>query len=102
MKNREYFHYTGAFTIVSSVYFGSETILYLLCNFGKLGWKKKNKLKWEIELYVFSWSGQPFPSPGYLPYPGIKSRSPTLQAYSLLAEPQGKLKYTQVGSLSLL
>ena len=34
------------------------------------------------------WSGQPFPSPGGLPNPGIKSRSPTLQADSLPAEPQ--------------
>ena len=36
------------------------------------------------------WSGQPFPSPGDLPNPGIKPRSPTLQADSLPAEPQGK------------
>ena len=46
--------------------------------------------------------GQPFPSPGDLPNPGIKPRSPTLQADSLAAEPQGKLKNTGVGSLSLL
>ena len=38
------------------------------------------------------WSGLPFPSPGYLPNPGIKPRSPTLQAYSLLSEPPGKPK----------
>ena len=31
----------------------------------------------------------PFPSPGDLPNPGIKSRSPTLQADSLPPEPQG-------------
>ena len=36
------------------------------------------------------WSGQPFPSPGDLPNPGIEPRSPTLQADSLPAEPQGK------------
>ena len=30
------------------------------------------------------------PSPGDLPNPGIKPRSPVLQADSLLAEPQGK------------
>ena len=36
------------------------------------------------------WSGQPFPSPGDLPHPGIKPRSPTLQADSLQAEPPGK------------
>ena len=36
------------------------------------------------------WSGLPFPSPGDLPNPGIKPRSPTLQADSLLTEPPGK------------
>ena len=35
------------------------------------------------------WSGQPFPSPGDLPDPGIEPRSPTLQVDSLPAEPQG-------------
>ena len=35
------------------------------------------------------WSGYPFPSPGDLPNPGIKPRSPTLQADSLPVEPQG-------------
>ena len=33
------------------------------------------------------WSGLPFPSPGARPDPGIKLRSPTLQADSLLSEP---------------
>ena len=36
------------------------------------------------------WSGLPFPSPGYLPNPGSKHRSPTLQADSLLSEISGK------------
>ena len=36
------------------------------------------------------WSGQPFPSPGDLPNPGIEPRAPALQADSLPAEPQGK------------
>ena len=36
----------------------------------------------------------PFPSPGYLPNPGIKPRSPTLQADSLQSEPPGKPKNT--------
>ena len=36
------------------------------------------------------WSGLPFPSPGDLPYPGIKPKSPTLQADSLLTEPPEK------------
>jgi len=36
------------------------------------------------------WSALPFPSPGYLPDPGIKLRSPALQADSLLSEQPGK------------
>ena len=36
------------------------------------------------------WSGLPCPPPGDLPNPGIKSRSPTLQAGSLPSEPPGK------------
>ena len=36
------------------------------------------------------WSGKPFPSPGDLPNPGIKPRSPTLQVDSLPAELPGK------------
>ena len=41
------------------------------------------------------WSGLPSPPPGDLPNPGIKPRSPTLQADSLLSEPPWKLlKYT--------
>ena len=38
----------------------------------------------------FSRQGLPFPSPGDLPYPGMESWSPTLQADSLLSEPPGK------------
>ena len=48
------------------------------------------------------WSGEPLPSPGDIPNPGIEPRSRTLQADSLLAESQGKPKNTGVGSLSLL
>ena len=48
------------------------------------------------------WSGQPFPSPGDLPNPGIKPRSPALQVDSLPAEPQGQSKNTGMGILSLL
>ena len=43
------------------------------------------------------WSGLPFPTPGVLPNPGIKPRSPALQADSLPTEPQGKPKNTGVG-----
>ena len=61
---------------------------------------------WTIQSVEFSrpeyWSDQPFPSPGDLPNPGIKPRSPALQADSLPAEPPGKPKKTGVGSLPLL
>ena len=36
------------------------------------------------------WSGYPFPSPGDLPNPGTKPRSPALQADSLPTELRGK------------
>ena len=39
------------------------------------------------------WSGLPFPSPGDLPDPGIKSGSPALQADSSLSEPPGRNHY---------
>ena len=49
---------------------------------------------WAILSMEFSrpkyWSGQPFPSPGNLPNPGIKPKSPVLQADSLLTESAGK------------
>ena len=35
------------------------------------------------------WSGLPLPSPGDLPDPGIKPRSPALQVDSLPSEQQG-------------
>ena len=41
-----------------------------------------------------------FPTQGKTP--GIEPRSPSLQADSLPAEPQGKPKNTEVGSISLL
>ena len=44
------------------------------------------------------WSGQLFPSPGYLPNPGIETRSLALQADSLPAEPAGKPKTSCQGS----
>ena len=60
---------------------------------------------WTVQSMEFSrpeyWSGEPFPSPGDLPNPGIEPRSPALQVDSLPAE-QGKPKNTGVGSLSLL
>ena len=47
-------------------------------------------------------SGLACPTPGDLPNPGIKPRSPALRVDSLLAEPPEKPKDTGVGSLSLL
>ena len=48
------------------------------------------------------WSGLPSSPSGDLPNPGIKPRSPSLQADSLPAYPQGKPKNTGVYSLFLL
>ena len=59
-----------------------------------------------LESIAFSrpeyWSGEPFPLPGDLPNPGIEPRSPTVQADSLPAEPQGKPRNTGVGGLPSL
>ena len=53
-----------------------------------------------LQVRILEWVAFPF-SKG-LPNPGIELRSPSLQADSLSAEPQGKPKNTGVGSLSLL
>ena len=88
----------------------------LLCNIWiykiyTVKWKSLSHVQlfaipWTLLLMEFSrpeyWIGLPFPSPGDLPNPGIEPRSPTLQADSLPAEPQGKSKNTGAGSLSLL
>ena len=42
------------------------------------------------------WNGLPFPSPGYLPNPGIELMSPTLQADSLLSESSVKWNKTNL------
>jgi len=48
------------------------------------------------------WNWLPFPSPGGLPNPGIKPRSPTLQAEALTSEPPGKpCTYVLVSRFSL-
>ena len=44
------------------------------------------------------WSELPCPPPGDLPKPGIESRSPTLQADSLLSEPPGKPEVILIGT----
>ena len=40
------------------------------------------------------WNGYPFPSPGDLPNPGIKPKSPTFQADSLPSETQERPQIT--------
>ena len=45
------------------------------------------------------WSGMPFPSPRYLPDPGIEPGGPALQAETLLSEPPGKQKKFQARTL---
>ena len=47
------------------------------------------------------WSGMPFPSPRYLPEPGIKPGCPALQANALLSEPPGKTVLSQDPNLGL-
>ena len=42
------------------------------------------------------WSGLPFPSPGDLPDPGIKPRSPALEADALTSEPPGNHFFTYI------
>ena len=47
-----------------------------------------------LQARVLEWL--PFPSPGDLPDPGIKPRSPTLQADALTSEQPGKQENKQV------
>ena len=58
---------------------------------------------WTIQTMQFSRleyrSGQPFPSPGDLPNPGMEPRSPALQADSLPTELSGK-SIVQISSVS--
>ena len=56
---------------------------------------------WEFSRLEY-WSGLPCPPPEGLPIPGIEPRSPTLWADSLLSEPPGNLKNTEVGRRSIL
>ena len=42
------------------------------------------------------WNGLPFPSPGALPDPGVKPRSPTFQADSLPFEPPEKPPHNSI------
>ena len=62
-------------------------------------WPTRLLCPWEFSRQEY-WSG--LPRPPLLHNPGIKPRSPTLQAVSLPSEPPGKPKNTGVGSLSFL
>ena len=42
------------------------------------------------------WCGLPFPSPGNLPYPGIKPMSPELAGRFFTSEPPGKVHYEYI------
>ena len=62
-------------------------------------WKSLSRVRlfmtpWTIQSMEFSrpeyWSGQPFPSPGDLPDPGIKPGSPALHTDSFPTELSGK------------
>ena len=80
--------------------------LYIFCYYTaalqrvlKIKWKLPSCVQlfgapWALQSMEFSrpedWSGKPSPSPGDLPNPGIKPRSPVLQADSLPADPPGK------------
>ena len=89
-------------------YYATLCVVYDYCNQISLlllsKWKSLSHVRlfaipWTIQSVVeFSrpeyWSGQSFPSPGYLPNPGIEPRSPSLQGNSLPAKSPGKpVKY---------
>ena len=61
-----------------------------LCN--PIGYSLQAPLSMEFFRQEY-WSGLPFPSPGDLPNPGVKLRSPVLQADTLPSEPPGKPKF---------
>ena len=48
------------------------------------------------------WSGLPFPSPGYLPNPGIDPGSPTWQADSSSSVPPGNPKMNELMVIKLI
>ena len=73
-----------------------NTVFTSLLDPEKWKWKSLSSVwlfatPWFIQSMEFSrpeyWSGLPFPSPGDVSNPGIKLRSPTLQADSLPVEP---------------
>ena len=76
-----------------------EAKFYVLCEVKSLSRVRLFVTPWTVAYQApqsveFSrqenWSGLPFPSPGYLPSPGIEPGSPALQADALPPEPPGK------------
>ena len=63
-------------------------------------WPARLLCPWGLSRQKY-WSGLPCPPPRGLPNPGIEPRSPTLQADSLPAEPQGKPSVDLYSSLIL-
>ena len=93
-----------------SKYLGVELLIHRICISSALvvmPWKWKSKSLISVWLFVTPWTilSMEFSRPeywsGYLPNPGIKPRSPTLQVDSLPTESQGKPVNTGVGILSL-
>ena len=84
--------------IAESLHCSPETITTLLIDYDSEKLKQLSRVLLfvtprTIQSMEFSWpkhqSGQPYPSPGDLPKPGIKPRSPMLQVDSLPAELPG-------------
>ena len=84
-----------------------EAKFYVLCEVKSLSRVRLFVTPWTVAYQApqsveFSrqenWSGLPFPSPGYLPSPGIEPGSSALQADSLLSKPPGK---PQAGGTSI-
>ena len=86
-------------TVTDFIFFGSRiTVLLLLRRFSRVrlcatpqiaAYQAPPSLGFSRQEH---WSGLPFPSPGDLPDPRIKPRSPALQADALPSEPPGKLR----------
>ena len=76
--------YTHMFICIDKVYI----CMYInICNPWTVACQDPLSMEFSRQEY---WSGLPFPSPVYLPDPGIKPRSPTSQADSLPSETWGK------------
>ena len=100
MRGGEWVGLCSGGSVLHFVYPLEYVLLEILCDdLWKWGWKLLSCVwlfvtLWSIQFLEFPrqeyWSGQPFPSPGDLPNPGIEPRSSMLQVGSLPAEPPGK------------